>query len=175
MPEVERVVLTSLEKIFQTGERRYSSIGEFVENNDHFRSLLEWRAAQIAEFSRSLRKRCSLPILRNVEADSEQPDKRAEYDVLFDGIVETRWACRNEEASGDHSPSTSSNARKLHVALNMGGVDLGPRDSAELVRTVSEVVQQGATEVIFDEYGSLPLSRIGWIRQAVRKAQRDAG
>ena len=43
------------------------------------------------------------------------------------------------------------------------------RDAAEMVRDVSESVSARIPEVTFCHYGEMPLNRLAWVKQAVRK------
>jgi hypothetical protein len=69
----------------------------------------------------------------------------------------------------EHQPGTVWDYRKEAFWYLHLGVE---RDSASLVRAVSSAVTRGKN-VMFTEYGKMPLVRLAWIKQAVRKAQRD--
>lgn len=46
-------------------------------------------------------------------------------------------------------------------------------DAADLVRWVSELVTASPRGVTFAHYGAMPRARLAWVKQAIRKAQRD--
>jgi hypothetical protein len=61
----------------------------------------------------------------------------------------------------------------IHVVAQLSGYH-APDASSDLVRLVSEAAEQSVEGVIFDSYGQMPMIRLDWVRQAVRKAQRDS-
>jgi hypothetical protein len=61
------------------------------------------------------------------------------------------------------------------VALSLGLDRSFPGGAADVVREASDLVREGCRTLVFEDYGSMPVERFDWVRQAVRFARREAG
>ncbi len=171
--DVQREVAQSLEHSFHTGEQPAESIEDFLKDHENLEQFIDGRTAQVAHGLKQIRDRSQPPILL------EWPD--TERNVKPEQIVTNRGGLI---ARFPTTPNfigwvlTKVQERlvatvPIHVVAGLSGYH-APDGSSDLVRSVSEAAESSAAGVIFDSYGQMPMARLDWIRQAVRKAQRDA-
>lgn len=175
LAEFEKAVLKCLETSFYSGEPPDDSITQLIAANDHLEKFLQWRDRRIEDSIKEMKQRVQLPLLMHRRVDNAGRDDDVQLARHMNGLVITMFKLSRSgsvERSLRVAQRRFGDTLPLHVKFTTAGF-AGPKDSTELVRGVSEAAQDQVVEIVFDNYGGTPLSRLAWIKQAVRKALRD--
>lgn len=148
-------VRSELERAFESGEAPEADWETYIRHAGAVAEYVAWQANQAPSLLPRLREACRCPKLLMRNGGDDLSGVRSH----LSGVIEPLGIGAGVRTAG------------LPVA---GELDVNEKpDSAALVRETSQAVENGVTRVNFGDYRVTPLGRLDWIKQAVRKAQRD--
>ncbi len=163
----------TLETACRSGTCVQDPLSEFVEKNEALGAYLDWRKTQLHRWIPTLKTACRCTLigedyqqsLRSGLSLRELPDA---YDILH---------CFCPETGADAVQAAMARIDgvwdRSKVAIGLSARVECPSSEA-LVGAVLRAAQSGCRAVSIGDYGSIPLERLEWIRQAVRFARRES-
>lgn len=161
-----------LESVFESGTGLDGELPDFLADHAELEPLLLWRRDQVHAWLRSIREVCRPEIGLEHHADWVRSGLDAEASAAFYDQYVLSWdrAAVSDIASMIHGASAQDAAR-LGMYLS-AGEDCPDHDS--LVSSVREVAKSGWRAAYISNYGTVPLNRLAWIRDAVRYSRRES-
>lgn len=172
--DAANVAREHLEHILATGEPLTQPVAEFVAKHSPLQDFVDWRCKQITSLIQTIKRSCRNRLVIHHSGEPFQaatvfPDIAAYCDALL-------AECREVDA---HSitqliQTVTKDAGSIdRVELSLSACTPPCPDSTTLVRSMKHIAELGARSVSISNYGLIPISRLEWIRQAIRYAQRE--
>ncbi len=170
-----KVATRCLETILTRGEPLAMEPGELLEREPALAAYADWRRGQVTSLVKLIRTTCPC---RLVVHRSGPPLWGA-----------TDFGALAAACDALLAPCYDSDPQRLATAVRAAAADTGSvervevglsactppcPDAAGLVAAMRQAVEQGVRSANIYNYGLIPLSRLEWIRQAVRYATREA-
>lgn len=163
----------TIEAACRTGDAARSTVAEFVADREPLAAYLDWRAVQLNAWIGTLKTSCTATLL--VEPHPEPLCSGISSQQLSDAFDMLACACPQVSAAGVDAELANIDAVWDRSLVSMGvsaGADCP--DSQSLVAAVARIAKSGCHSAEISDYGSIPLDRLDWIRQAVRFARRES-
>lgn len=168
-----RIAGETLEAACRSGGSVQDSIADFVEQHEPLAAFLVWRRSQLQRWIASLKTACQCPLTGEAPPQPEVDCLPAiELSDAFDNLYRT---CGQTGAETVDATLAGLDAGwdPSRIILGISARSDCP-SSEDLVAAVVRAVQSGCRAVAIGDYGSVPLDRLDWIRQAVRFARRES-
>jgi len=164
-----------LEHLLATGEPLTLPVAQFAAENPALQRFVDFRCKQITSLVRIVKRSCRCPLVIHRSGDRFRaatvfPEIAAHCDALLAKCHETDVSSMTQlvRAAAEDAGGIE------RVELSLSACTPPCPDSATLVASMKQAAELGVRSVSVANYGLIPMSRLEWIRQASRYAQREA-
>lgn len=162
-----RSARAALERILTRDEPPSRSPQEFLGEEPLLSVWQDWRLRQVTELLGSLSDVCRTPMVVRLNP----PTQYTGLEVAAKAAVGLQVAM---SSLGDDAVDAGFRDLPPSVEVSLSARHPECRDAASLVRAVSRLARAGFRRVRIEDYGSIPVSRLDWVKQAVRYARRES-
>jgi hypothetical protein len=165
-----RVAGDVLNAACRTGSSSRGDVAGFVEAHDALDTYLRWRTSQLHRWICTLKTACGCTLV--VEDHPEHLRSGISLQDIPDAYDVVLLRCREPAALGADSSQAGRDWEPSRISAWFSAGAECPNSDA-LVRGVVQAAKSGCHSASVGDYGSVPLERLEWIRQAVRFARRE--
>ncbi|MBI4579849.1 MAG: hypothetical protein HY718_09115 [Planctomycetes bacterium] len=173
---VASLVRDTLQRACDTGNSLPGIPRGFVQEHPRLDAYLQWRSSQLHVWAGSLRRTCRCALVLHcppppITSGVEVGKLNGVYDVLLCDCdaLDVRDVDDTIRRASDACQPKPGNKLSLRLSARADCSDAGA-----LVAAVGMAAELGCHSVWISDYGTIPLARLDWIRQAVRYGHRQA-
>lgn len=164
-----------LEKALASGEPVPGQVEDLLARDLALATYAQWRCRQVQELLGMLREACTCRLLLHRKGNSLSTG--SDFRLLAshcDGLITAPAQPNTDDVESGIGAAAEEAGDVSRVEVGVSACSPHCGDSAMLVRAFSRAAAMGVQSFSVANYGLLPLARLGWIKQAVRYAQREA-
>lgn len=167
------VALETLESACRTGDSSRQTIAEFAEDREPLAAYLDWRTAQLNAWIGTLKTTCRCMLM--VDPHPDTMGSGISMESVFEAFDVLACQCPRVSAAAVEAELAKADSAwdRSRVAVRVSAGS-GCPDSQSLVAAVAKIAKSGCHSAEISNYGSIPMDRLDWIRQAIRFARRES-